>query len=310
MSYSGPGTQPQPSVLAPNLYLPILAPNLYLPALGPNFSLPTLTETLHLAALVPKLFLPTLALAMAPNFYLPIQVKILLLLLPQPLVLSLSLLLPPPLLLQLLLLLPQSLSLLLMIEKNKIARDNKEFCTAIFTDLSKAFDFICHDLLIAKLNSYGFDRNALKLISDYLSDRLPETKAGSSFRAYLDIIYGVPQGSILESLLFNIDLCDLFFEDYSSDFASFADDTTPYDCGPTLNEVMSNHETTTEKMFEWFSLNNLKVSASKCHLFLSPYQPVPVNIKGSIIESSNCEKVLEICIDSIFFEKMKNHRKW
>ena len=263
LSYSGPGTQPQPPVLAPNLYLPILAPNLYLPALGPNFSLPTLTETLHLAALVPKLFLPTLALAMAPNFYLQIQVKILLLLLPQPLVLSLSLLLPPPLLLQLLLLLPQSLSLLLMIEKNKIARDNKEFCTAIFTDLSKAFDCICHDLLIAKLNSYGFDRNALKLISDYLSDRLPETKAGSSFRAYLDIIYGVPQGSILESLLFNIDLCDLFFEDYSSDFASFADDTTPYDCGPTLNEVMNNHETTAEKMFEWFSLNNLKVRASK-----------------------------------------------
>ena len=159
---------------------------------------------------------------------------------------------------------------------------------------------ICHDLLIAKLNAYGFDRNALKLIYDYLSDRSQKTKVDSSFSAYLDIICGVPQGSILGPLLFNLDLCDLFLEDYSSDFANFADDTTLYECGPTLNEVMNNLETTTEKMFKWLSFNNLKANASKCHFFLSPYQPVPVNIKGSIIESSNCEKLLGIYIDSNF----------
>ena len=47
----------------------------------------------------------------------------------------------------------------------------------------------------------------------------------------------VRQGSILGSLLFNIDLCNLFFEDYSSAFANFANDITPYECGPKLNEV-------------------------------------------------------------------------
>ena len=78
-----------------------------------------------------------------------------------------------------------------MIEKMKIARENKEFCAAILADLSEAFDCISHDLLISKLNAYGFDRNALKLIYDYLSDRLQKTKVGSSFSAYLDIIYGV-----------------------------------------------------------------------------------------------------------------------
>ena len=181
----------------------------------------------------------------------------------------------------------------------KIAGDNKQFCAAILNNLSKAFDCICHDLLISKLNAYGFDRNALRLIYDYLSARSQKAKVGSSFSIHLDIIYGVPQGSILRPLLFNIDLCDLFFEDYTSDFANFADDTTPYECGPTL-KVMNNLETTTEKIFEWFSFNNLKANASKCHLFLSPYQPVPVNIKGSVIESSNCEKLLRIYIDSNF----------
>ena len=120
------------------------------------------------------------------------------------------------------------------------------------------------------------------------------------FSAYLGIIYGVPQGSILGSLLFNIDLCDLFFEEYSSDFANFTDDTTLYECGPTLNEVMNNLEVTTEKMFEWFTFNNLKANASKRHLFLSPCHSVPVNIKGSTTEYSICEELLGIYIDSNF----------
>ena len=120
------------------------------------------------------------------------------------------------------------------------------------------------------MNAYGLKRNALKLVYDYLSNRSQKTKVGSSFSTYLDIVYGVPQGSILGPLLFNIDLCDLFFENYSSDFANFADDTTPYECGHSFNEVINNLETTTEKVFEWFSFNNLKENTSKCHLFVSP----------------------------------------
>ena len=59
----------------------------------------------------------------------------------------------------------------MIVEKMKIARDNKELCVTILTDLLKAFDCICHNLLIAKLNAYGFDRSAVKLIYNYLSDR-------------------------------------------------------------------------------------------------------------------------------------------
>ena len=58
----------------------------------------------------------------------------------------------------------------------KIARDNKEFCAAILINLSKAFDCICHDVPIAKLNAYGFDRNTLKLIYNYLVIDLKKLK--------------------------------------------------------------------------------------------------------------------------------------
>ena len=58
-----------------------------------------------------------------------------------------------------------------MVEKMLLARDKKEVCGAILTDLSKAFDCISHDLLIAKLNAYRFDLNALNVINNYLFRR-------------------------------------------------------------------------------------------------------------------------------------------
>ena len=72
------------------------------------------------------------------------------------------------------------------------------------------------------------------------------------------------------------------------------------ECRPTLNKVMNNLEITTENFFEWFSFNNLKADASKCHFFISSYQPVPVNFRGSIIESSNCKKLIVLYIDNNF----------
>ena len=82
---------------------------------------------------------------------------------------------------------------------------------ALLTDLSKAFDCIPHDLIIAKLEAYGFQTDALNLVYDYLSYRKQRVKINETFSSWKNIKYGVPQGFILGSLLFNIHLCDLFY---------------------------------------------------------------------------------------------------
>ena len=67
-----------------------------------------------------------------------------------------------------------------MLEKLEVSRDRKGFCAAVLTDLSKALDCICHDLLIFNLNAYGLERNALKLVYDYFSNRLQKTNVERS----------------------------------------------------------------------------------------------------------------------------------
>ena len=101
--------------------------------------------------------------------------------------------------------------LLPMFEKWKRAVDNGKVFGLLLTDLSKAFDYLSHELLLAKLHVYGFSFSALRLILSYLTNRKQRTKVNSSYSSWEEILFGVPQGSILGFLLFNIFLCDMFF---------------------------------------------------------------------------------------------------
>ena len=91
-----------------------------------------------------------------------------------------------------------------MLEKWKQSIVMVGCAVALLTDLSKAFDCLSHELLIAKLDAYGYSYNALKLIFSYLSNRSQRVKDNSSYSSWAEIKCGVPQGSIMGPFLFNI----------------------------------------------------------------------------------------------------------
>ena len=107
------------------------------------------------------------------------------------------------------------------------------------TDLSNTFDCLPHELLIAKLHAYGFDMRSLNLMYNYLPNRKQRVKAGGTYISWQEILCGVPQGSSLGPLLFNIFLWDLFYFFEGTDIASYADNATPYNANLTQELVIN-----------------------------------------------------------------------
>ena len=184
-------------------------------------------------------------------------------------------------------------SLYPIIEKLKKCLDNSGVIAMLLTDLSNAFDFLKHDLIIAKRAAYGFDQPSVYFISNYLSDRTQRAKVNSGCSFYTDIKYGVPQGSRLD-LLFNIDICDLFLWDYKCNIASYADDTTRNTSHISLNLVLEKLERTTHDLFRWFKENHIKANLDKCNLLLITNALTSVNINGFQKTNNSEEKLLDI----------------
>ena len=189
-------------------------------------------------------------------------------------------------------------ALLTMIEKWKKCLDGRKggFAGAIFMDLSKAFDTINHELLIAKLAEYGFDDSALEVMHSYLADRWQRVKINSSFSSWSQLFSGVPQGSVLGPVLFNIYINDLFFQ--LVDVCNFADDTTPYACDVKLDNVLNQLEDDAWTAIIWFENNYMKLNQSKCHFLTSgSVEHLWVKVGNERIWESQQEKLLGMMLD-------------
>ena len=100
--------------------------------------------------------------------------------------------------------------LIVMLQKLKKALDKEENMSAIFMNLSKAFDTINHGLVLAKLKAYGFSKQTLSSICSYLNNRRQRVQINNKFSSLKDVLAGFPQGSIDGPLLFNLLINDLF----------------------------------------------------------------------------------------------------
>ena len=199
--------------------------------------------------------------------------------------------------------------LMVMLEKFRKALDNKNKFAALLTDLSKAFDCLNHQLLIAKLAAYGYDNSSLKVILSYLTGRKHRTKVNNYLSKWANITSGVPQGSILGPLLFNIYINDIFLFTDENKIANYADDTTPYNIKTNYTELLNTLQLESHTLTEWFNINFLKLNASKCKLLVSHRKnELSIDIEGKTIICEKSVKLLGITIDSqlTFYEHISS----
>ena len=183
----------------------------------------------------------------------------------------------------------------------------KKHTLGIFIDLSKAFDTLDHGILTSKLNNYGIQGNALKLIKSYLADRKQFVNVLDENSDTLPILYGVPQGSVLGPLLFILYINDISNIGHLCKIVLFADDTNIFVTGSTIEKVYENANSILSTISRYMESNLLHINTKKCcYMIFSPRKRKEVGINpsehqlsvnGKIIKKVTETKYLGVILD-------------
>lgn len=184
--------------------------------------------------------------------------------------------------------------------------DKGELTGLLLVDFRKAFDLVNHDLLIQKLSIYGIGNSALQWFTSYLTDRKQMVSIGRSVSDVLPVLSGVPQGSSLGPLLFILFINDISFINKDCSTHIYVDDTTLMATAPAINKVNTYLQNGADNLNLWASQNKMVIHPDKTKVLLlgtqqklaTIVQPLDVNLGGTSISLSTCEKLLGVYIDS------------
>ena len=180
------------------------------------------------------------------------------------------------------------------------ALDNGSAVGTVAMDLSRAFDRMPHALLIAKLNAYGLSEHACNMIISYLRNRKHRVKIMGKYSDWVTANRGVPQGSVLGPLLFNIFINDLFYMNITCEIANYADDNPLYyenKCHDVLKSVLENDVNTATA---WFDNNYMCANPDKFQSIVldrDGKQSLSISVQDNTIFSDPSIKVLGVTLD-------------
>ena len=166
---------------------------------------------------------------------------------------------------------------------------------AVLVDLSKAFDCLRHKILLSKLSAYGLSNEAVLLLKSYLSDRKQRIKLNNIVSSWSEIKKGVPQGSILGPLLFNVFINDIFYFIEHGTLYNYADDNTISFNSPDFNRLIQVLQKESSTLINWFRINCMQANPEIFQAIGVGKRTHDMNLTIKVSDTQiNCEDVVKL----------------
>jgi len=178
-----------------------------------------------------------------------------------------------------------------LVEKIRNALSSGNVIIGVFLDLKKAFDTVNHDILLKKLFAYGIRGNILKWFQSYLQNRKQYIYLNKIKSDTKSINCGVPQGSVLGPLLFILYINDLAGVSDRLFSILFADDTSVFAEGQSVDEAVNVMNIELKKITTWLSANKLTINVAKSHFMVFHRSRIKINSKQILLGDSQLDQI-------------------